>query len=281
MTDNDRFSDASISRRRFFQLSAATGAALALPGNATASAEDDAFTAEYQYALNHTPEDHAVPTLVTFSGEAGVAAFEALGVGESTRTTTSPTPAAYGQLTTAQAQQVADLPEADEFQFSPGSNPFWRIGYYPLGVFPEPRRSVDYIGFEQLKDGLAELEQRYPDRVNVRVAGTSPGHTNDATDRPDPKQMIVVELTNDVGDREAFAEKEKVFHSCSLHGPERASARLLRGRHPLGRRLGLHRRPDRPRRNHRRNHRGRRHLGRRGHNHRPGPRRLDRRRGVR
>jgi hypothetical protein len=224
MTDNDRFSDASISRRRFFQLSAATGAALALPGNATASAEDDAFTAEYQYVLNHTPEDHAVPTLVTFSGEAGVAAFEALGVGESTRTTTSPTPAAYGQLTTAQAQQVADLPEADEFQFSPGSNPFWRIGYYPLGVFPEPRRSVDYIGFEQLKDGLAELEQRYPDRVNVRVAGTSPGHTNDATDRPDPKQMIVVELTNDVGDREAFAEKEKVFHSCSLHGPERAGA---------------------------------------------------------
>jgi hypothetical protein len=44
MSDDDRFDDVSGSRRRFFQLSAATGAALAMPGNATAAAEDDAFT---------------------------------------------------------------------------------------------------------------------------------------------------------------------------------------------------------------------------------------------
>jgi len=221
MSDEDRFADSPVSRRRFFQLSAAVGASLALPGNATASASDEAFTAGYQYVLNHTPEDHAVPTLVTFSSEAGVAAFEALGVGEATHTTTTPTAAAYGQLTTAQAQQVADLPEADEFQFAPGSNPFWRIGYYPLGVFPEPRRSVDYIGFEQLKDGLAELESRYPDRVRVKDVGQSPGHTNNVTDRPDPKGMYVAELTN-FDSETAFEDKEKVFFSCSLHGLEMA-----------------------------------------------------------
>ncbi|PSP44795.1 hypothetical protein BRC63_02140 [Halobacteriales archaeon QH_10_70_21] len=44
MSDDDRFDDISVSRRRFFQPSAATGAALAVPGNATAAAEDDAFT---------------------------------------------------------------------------------------------------------------------------------------------------------------------------------------------------------------------------------------------
>ena len=222
MSDDDRFDDASISRRRFFQLSAAAGAALSMPGNATASAEDEAFAAEYQYVLNHTPEDYAVQTLVEFSSESGLQAFEALDVGESIHTTTTPTTAAYAQLTTAEAQQVADLPEASTFQFSPGSNPFWRIGYYPLGIFPEPRRSVDYIGFEQLKDGLAELEDRYPSRIKVKNVGKSPGHYNNATARPDPKGMYVVELTNFDSETD-FEDKEKVFFSCSLHGLEMAS----------------------------------------------------------
>ena len=59
-----RFADADIDRRTFVRLSAATGAALALPGNASASASDGAFEAEYQYVLNHTPAEYAVPTLV-------------------------------------------------------------------------------------------------------------------------------------------------------------------------------------------------------------------------
>ncbi len=230
MSDKDRFDDSPVSRRQFFRLSAATGAALSLPGNATASADDETFTTEYQYVLNHTPADHAVPTLVEFSGETGLRAFEALSVGQEVHTTTTPTTAAYAQLTTAEAQQVADLPEASNFQFSPGSNPFWRIGYYPLGVFPEPRRSVDYIGFEQLKDGLAELEERYPDRIRVKNVGRSPGHFNDATGRPDPKGMYVAELTNFDSETD-FEDKEKVFFSCSLHGLEMAgretAARVL------------------------------------------------------
>ena len=77
MTENDRFDDAPISRRRFFQLSAATGAALALPGNATATTTSGKFTEEYEYVLNHTPADHAVPTLVQFDDADGPAAMEA------------------------------------------------------------------------------------------------------------------------------------------------------------------------------------------------------------
>ena len=221
MSSDDPFDDSPVSRRRFMQLSAAAGAALTLPGNATAEASDAAFSTEYQYVLNHTPEDYEVPTLIRFSDASGPTAMEGL-LDVDTETITTPEPAGYAQLTTTQASTLAELPSASEFQFAPGSNPFWRIGYYPAGVFPEPRRSVDFIGFEQLKDGLDELQSRYPDRVNVRTVGRSPGHTNNVTDRPDPKEMIVVEVTNDVQDRDAFREKEKVFHSCSLHGLEAA-----------------------------------------------------------
>jgi hypothetical protein len=217
-----RFADSSITRRDFGRLAAAAGATLALPGNATADVSSDAFTAEYQYVLNHTPEDHAVPTLVRFSDASGPSTMEAA-VDTEVITTTEPEPAAYGQLTAPQASTVADLPSASEFQFAPGSNPFWRIGYYPFGVFPEPRRSVDYIGFEQLKDGLAELEERYPDRVRRKNVGYSPGHSNNATDRPDPKGMWIAEVTN-FDSTTKFEDKEKVFFSCSLHGPERAGA---------------------------------------------------------
>lgn len=220
-TRADRFADGGIDRRTFLGLSAATGAALALPGNAAASVSDEVFSAEYQYVQNHTPEGHAVPTLVRFREGADPTALESFD-GDAI-SVTDPEPAAYGRLTAAEASAAADLPTASEFQFAPGSNPFWRIGYYPFGVFPEPTRSVDYIGFEQLKDGLGEIESRHPERVRIRNVGRSPGHLNDATDRPDPKGLYVAEVTN--FDSEAsFEEKEKVFFSCSLHGPERAGA---------------------------------------------------------
>ncbi|WP_255150471.1 M14 family zinc carboxypeptidase [Halorarius halobius] len=219
------FDDTPISRRDFARLSTAAGAALALPGNATADADSEAFDAEYRYVQNHTPADHSVPTLVTFTDAAGPASMDEA-VAADVLTTTDPQPAAYGKLTTGQALAVADLPSADSFQFSPGSNPFWRIGYYPLGVFPEAERSVDFVGFEQLKDGLDELEARYPNRVRIEQMagdGQSPGHLNNVTGRDDPKEMLVAEVTN--YDSEAtFEEKEKVFYSCSLHGLERAGA---------------------------------------------------------
>ncbi|WP_255196741.1 M14 family metallopeptidase [Halorarius litoreus] len=216
------FDDASISRRDFVRLSAATGAALSLPGNATANADVTAFDAEYRYVQNHTPLDYSVPTLIRVSDAAGLDAVRAATSAE-VLTTETPEPAAYAKLTTAQAVTVAELPTAENLSFSPGSNPFWRLGYYPLGVFPEATRSVDFISYEQLTDGLAQLEAQYPSRVRVQSIGKSPGHTNNLTDRNDPKDIFVAEVTNYDSDA-SFEEKEKIFYSCSLHGLERAGA---------------------------------------------------------
>ncbi|PSQ17918.1 hypothetical protein BRD02_01850, partial [Halobacteriales archaeon QS_8_69_73] len=89
----DPFEAAPVSRRRFVQLSAATGGALALPGAASADASSSAFDAEYRYVLNHTPEGYEVPTLVEFDD---AASFEAMrSVAGEVRTTTDPEPAAY------------------------------------------------------------------------------------------------------------------------------------------------------------------------------------------
>jgi len=217
-----RFDDAPISRRRFARLSAAAGAALALPGNATATADADEFDAEYGYVLAHTPTDHAVPTLVRFGDAAGVRALEAADLGAAVETTLEPEPAAYGRFTAAEAERVADLPTAETLSYSPGSNPFWRLGYYPFGVFPAAERSVDYIDFEQMVDGMELLEAENDDRMRFFSIGASPGHDNAITGRGDPKPVYVVEVTNDVDDREAFAEKTKVFYNLSLHGDERA-----------------------------------------------------------
>ncbi|WP_101296663.1 M14 family zinc carboxypeptidase [Halegenticoccus soli] len=234
----DRFSEVDIDRRDFVRLAAATAGALALPGNAAADVSSERMTAEYEYVVNHTPADFAVPTLVTFADESGLSEFEALV--PNAVTTTEPRPAGYARLTATEAEAAADIPTAEELSHSPGSNPFWRLGYYPFGVFPEPERSVDFVDYEQLIDGLKRLESEHGDRLRVYSIGRSPGHYNELSARPDPKGVYVAEVTNDVDDADAFREKEKVFYSLSLHGLERAGAeagsryveRLLRGEDP-------------------------------------------------
>jgi hypothetical protein len=213
------FTDADISRRQFVRLSAATGAALALPGNATADADADAFDAEYRYVQNHTPDDHAVPTVVALDDAAGLAAVEA--VAPDARTTTDPEPAAFATLTTAQAVEVGDLPTARDIHFAPGGNPFWRLGYYPLGVFPEPSNCVDYFDIEEVYAGLDVLADG-DSRMRTFGIGQSAGKYNDLSDRRDPREVRAVEITNDVADREAFAEKKQVLINCTIHGNERA-----------------------------------------------------------
>ena len=218
-----RFADADIDRRTFVRLSAVTGAALALPGNASASASDGAFEAEYQYVLNHTPAEYAVPTLVQFADASGPAAMDAA-VDAETVTTTEPESAAHAQLTATQAEAVAELPTAETFTYAPGANPFWRLGYYPLGVFPDSERAVDFIVYEEMIAGMEHLAERHPDRLDFYDIGNSPGYQNPISDRVDPKPVYVAELTNDIDDEESYREKEKVFYSLSLHGDERAGA---------------------------------------------------------
>jgi hypothetical protein len=214
------FTDAGISRRQFVRLSAATGAALSLPGNATADATADAFDAEYQFVQNHTPADHAVPTAVAFSDAAGLSAVAS--IAPDARTTTEPAPAAYARLTTAQAEQVADLPTAADLHFAPGGNPFWRLGYYPLGVFPDPSNCVDYLDIEEVAAGFDHLADEHADRMRTVGIGRSAGKYNRLSDRRDPRDVMVVEVSEDLDDREAFAEKRQVLVNCTIHGNERA-----------------------------------------------------------
>lgn len=216
------FEESRISRRQFVRLSAATGTALSLPGNATSSAESAAFDREYQFILNHTPSDYHVPTLIEFNSIGGLEAFDRLDVGQNDHTTTEPTTAAYAELTTKQAQQVAELPTAENLSHSPGSNPFWRLGYYPLGVFPAPERSTGFIDYEEMVAGLKHLEAQHSDRLDFYSIGKSPGHVNYLSNRRDPKDVYVAEITNNIGDEEAFREKQKVMFSLSIHGLERA-----------------------------------------------------------
>ncbi|WP_276248004.1 M14 family zinc carboxypeptidase [Haladaptatus sp. YSMS36] len=236
----DRFAASRISRRTFVRLSVATAGALALPGNATADVSADTMSAEYEYVVNHTPTDYAVPTLVTFSEESGLDDIASLDLDAALETTSTPQPAAYGQFTATESAEVADLPTAETLSHSPGSNPFWRLGYYPLGVFPEAKRSVDYVDYEQMIDGIGHLQEENADRMRYYSIGTSPGHYNEISGRVDPKDVYVVEITNDIEDQTAFEEKTKVFYSLSLHGLERAGAeagsryieKLLRGGDP-------------------------------------------------
>ncbi|QLD85298.1 hypothetical protein HWV23_06005 [Natronomonas halophila] len=237
MSENP-FDGSPISRRQFVRLSAATGGALALPGAASAEVSSAAFDAEYEYVLNHTPEEYEVPTLVEFSDTASMGTMES--IASDVRTTTSPEPAAYAQLSTTQAEEVAALPTAETIHFSPGANPFWRLGYYPLGVFPEPERSVDFLDYEEVAAGFDHLADEHDDRMRVFSVGESAGKYNYVSDRPDPRDVLFVEVTNDVEDREAFAEKKGVLVNCTIHGNERAGGeaatrfieQVLRGEYP-------------------------------------------------
>ncbi|MFC7213081.1 M14 family metallopeptidase [Saliphagus sp. GCM10025334] len=232
------FDTVPINRRDFVRLSAALGGVLALPGNAIADLEDSAMTDEYEYVVNHTPDDYAVATLIQFEEESGI--DDLLGLDLEVEIDDDwileEPPAAYAQLTTAEAEEVLEIPTAEELSYTPGSNPFWRLGYYPLGVFPAPHRAVDFIDYEQMISGMEYLESEHAERLNFYALadaenphdvefGTSPGHHNRLTDRYDPKDLHVAEITNDIDEirgTEEFENRQKVMFEASMHGLERA-----------------------------------------------------------
>lgn len=180
------------------------------------------MTPEYEFIMNNTLPDSVIPTLITFSVESGVEVFDNFIEAETeTITTIEPKPAGYAKLTKSQAKKVMTLPTAETLSYLPGANPFWRLGYYPIGVFPSPRRCVDYIDYQEMIAGFEYLESKHENRLNFFSIGQSPGWHNFLTGREDPKDIYVVEVTNEVGDRAAFRNKEKVLFTLGLHGLER------------------------------------------------------------
>ncbi len=237
-----RFEDTPLTRRRFAILAGTIGGALALPGNAYADIESGKMTEEYEFIVNHTPDDFAVSTVIEFTSILGIADLKDLGIEVDDDWTLDEPPAAYAQLTTSQVEDVVELPTAETLSWAPGSNPFWRLGQYPFGVFPAPYRSVDFIHYEQMISGMEYLGAEHPEMLKFYaladednphdvVYDRSPGHNNNLTDRHDPKDIHVAELTKppdgydtleEFRDSKQFAERQKVMYEASIHGLERA-----------------------------------------------------------
>ncbi|MFC7192794.1 M14 family zinc carboxypeptidase [Halocatena marina] len=224
MTDNDdaMFDSIDLTRRDFARLSAATAGALSLPVVSAKQLTSAKMTERYEFVTNHTVDAYDVSTLIEFSSTEGFGKLDALGI--EYQQTTTPKPAAHAQLNADEIDNVLNIASAERLSHSPGSNPFWRLGHYPFGVFPEPRQSTAFIDYEQMVDGLKHLESEHPKRLKFYSIGKSPGHYNYVSGEEDPKDIYVAELTNRINDSAAFEEKEKVMFSLSLHGLERAGA---------------------------------------------------------
>ena len=113
MTDETPLDGTDLTRRDFARLTAATAGALSLPGAASAKNLTSAKTTKrYEYVVNHTPDDHAVATLMEFADETGFAQLDALGI-DYRSTTASGKPHAHAKLTTGEVGDVLDIAVAD------------------------------------------------------------------------------------------------------------------------------------------------------------------------
>ncbi|WP_368407901.1 M14 family zinc carboxypeptidase [Haloarchaeobius salinus] len=245
--DEEIFERGGIDRRTFLSVAAATGAALALPSTVSAEVTDDRVTDLAQFAISATPDDYEVTVVIEFADVTAVQEFYGefgepdWDIDENLRAPKAvyreePTPAAHAWLTEAEVQYALDeMTGIEHVDFSPGAHPFWNLedsygdyDVYPeyieeFDVFPPVEGARDWTSHQETGQALDHLETTYPDMVNVERIGQGPGWENVFTgEDPDPRDIYVAELTNDVQDREAFAAKEKCVFIVGIHGNERA-----------------------------------------------------------
>jgi hypothetical protein len=77
-------------------------------------------------------------------------------------------------------------------------------------VFPEPRKSTQFLRFDEFRCGVALLEKQHPELIEVKTVGTSPGG----------HPVIDVLLTDERVRPRRGREKEKLLVVSSIHGDE-------------------------------------------------------------
>ncbi|ELZ10932.1 peptidase M14 carboxypeptidase A [Halovivax asiaticus JCM 14624] len=218
-----------VSRRSFLAAAGAGVSGLFVDtAGASTPTTQSAMTDEYAFVVDRVGSGERIPTLLHLFDERGFAQIE--GFGTDVRTTENPWPAAYARLTPDEAAELAQLPLITQLEFSPGANPFWKHHDYPDRVFPDPQDALDYIAYEEAVDGLEHFAAEYPDRVNVKRFGNTPGLDNRRSGDRRSYDLVVAELSNDV---DTITDKSVVVNSLSIHGDERsgveAGMRLLEG----------------------------------------------------
>jgi len=228
--------NAAIGRRAFLGVTAATGATLALPSTVSAEVSDDALTDLAEFVVNATPEEYEAALVVEFEDTDSLSAFfDEYGdpdwdIDEELRapkavSREAPTPAAHAHLTAAEVEQVlTEIGGVEYVDFSPGANPFWKLnGGYDDGVFPSVADARDFISHTETGAAFEHLESEHPDTVRVHRIGQGPGWENSFTgEDPDPTDIYVTEVTNNVRDDASFQAKDKTVFTLGIHGNERA-----------------------------------------------------------
>ncbi|MFC6952466.1 M14 family zinc carboxypeptidase [Halorubellus litoreus] len=235
--DEDAFEGrGGIDRRTFLGVAAATGAALALPGTASADVTDDSMTDLAEFVVNATPDDYEAALAIEFDDATSLDAFDDeygetdWDVDQDDRppkvvTRDAPSPSAHAHVT---AQELAftldEIGGVEHVDYSPGANPFWKLDDpYADGVVPDVENARDWISHPEAGAALEHLETEHPDMVRLERIGQGPGWENSYTgERPDPNDIYVAELTNDVRDDATFQEKDKAVFITGIHGNERA-----------------------------------------------------------
>jgi hypothetical protein len=240
LLDRLAFGNGSVDRRRFLSLAAATGGALTIPGAASADEDvsHEAMTDECEFVVNQTGDDYEAAVVIEFADEVPEGFVDEYTDPEwdiddqeappKAVARDEPTAAAHAHLTADEVDHVLDEWEVERMDFSPGANPWWRLDEpYAEGVFPPVDEARGYLSFEESVEGIEQLTEENPDRIEFTSIGHSPGWHNRFTgEDPDPRDIYVAEVTNDVHDEASFAEKPKVVYSLNIHGDERAGTEI-------------------------------------------------------
>jgi hypothetical protein len=207
---------------------AALGGSIALSSSAAAAtpSPSERLSERWWVVVQNSKEGTTVPTLFVLSEESETKKLEELGVKNLRTTTETASPAAHGEVPVEPGvvYGLARSDVAETVTYAPGANPFWPLEHYPDGVFPAPSDAAGYVSYDEFVQGVDHLADEHGEMVRRRAIGESPGWLSVETRSTDPNDVWVVELANDVRDREAFAEKEKLVVTLGIHGDERAGA---------------------------------------------------------